>query len=72
MNQISATVGQVGPKVYRVSLGRGDENWRPELFPGSDDAFEAGCTCPVEQPWPGGFAFAFDCPLHQLERRQDA
>lgn len=49
-------------------LPLGQEDWRPELFPGSDEAVEKGCTCPERQPWPGAFQFATDCPVHELEK----
>lgn len=52
--------------IYIVSLPRGQENLRPDPFPGSDKAFDQGCTCPISQPWPGQLAFAEGCPIHQL------
>ena len=54
--------------IIRVSLPKGSERWRPPFFPGSDEAQEVGCTCPANQPWPGAFDFASDCPEHELER----
>ena len=57
-----------GQRVIVCELGPGWENYRPELFPGSDKAHAKGCTCPVLQPWPGRLAFAEDCPHHQLEK----
>lgn len=53
--------------VYICKLPPGQENFRIEPFPGSDEAFERGCTCPVDQPWPGRYAFAGDCPVHVME-----
>lgn len=58
--------------VFSVVLPRGSEHWRPELFPGSDEATERGCLCPVSQPWPGGFRYAADCPVHELQQRMDS
>jgi len=45
----------------------GSENWRPEPFPGSEEAFARGCACPLLQPWPGRLTFAMDCPVHEME-----
>ena len=52
-----------------VTLPPDQKDWRPELFPGSEEAFQQGCTCPEHQPWPGGFTFAFDCPVHEMEKK---
>lgn len=49
-------------------LPTGQENWKPDLFPGSDEAFERGCTCPLFQPWPGELFFDTECPIHELEK----
>ena len=49
-------------------------DWRPELMPGSDEAFEKGCTCPSFQPcdhgYPGELFFDTECPIHELEKRK--
>lgn len=58
--------------IITCALPRGHENWRPDPFPGSDVAAARGCTCPVDQPWPGSLAFADDCPVHQIERAKDS
>lgn len=60
------------PPTISVTLPRGNENWCPDLFPGSDVAAESGCLCPVSQPWPGAFVFAINCPVHELERKLDS
>jgi hypothetical protein len=52
-------------------LPRGHEKWRPDPFPGSDEAAAADCSCPLHQPWPGKLIFALDCPVHQLEKSQN-
>jgi hypothetical protein len=54
--------------VYRVQLPKDDPFWQPFLFPGSNDAQDAGCTCPEEQPYPGALDIADDCQVHELER----
>jgi hypothetical protein len=54
------------PIIIRCTLPAGNADWRPPLFPGSEDAEEAGCTCPANQPWPGAFDFSSDCPVHEL------
>lgn len=51
-----------------ITLPENAKDWKPELFPGSEEAFAAGCTCPVNQPWPGGFRFAVDCPVHEMAK----
>lgn len=56
---------------WKVKLGDADKNWKPEKFPGSVEAIKEGCTCPFTQPWPGGFEFSGDCPIHQLEKVVD-
>ncbi len=48
-------------------LPRGHETWRPDPFPGSDEAHAIGCVCPVQQPWPGQLAFDTACPVHELD-----
>jgi len=53
-------------EIIICALGHGWERYRPGLFPGSEEAYEQGCTCPILQPWPGKLAFASDCPHHQL------
>lgn len=54
--------------IVTVKLGRGEEYWKPAPFPGSQEAADEGCTCPIEQPWPGRLAFDEECPVHELER----
>lgn len=54
-------------RIITLDLAAADRNWRPDPFPGSECAFERGCTCPVHQPWPGALAFAAGCPIHELE-----
>lgn len=56
------------PETITVQLPEGQEKWRPDPFPGSDVAIEAGCKCPLHQPWPGKITFAVDCPVHELDR----
>jgi hypothetical protein len=41
--------------------------YRPDPFPGSEDAWEEGCTCPLQTRWPGFLQFSSDCPVHALE-----
>jgi hypothetical protein len=55
-------------QIVTCLLPSGQENWRPDPFPGSDEAAEAGCSCPREQPWPGRLQFSCDCPVHELEK----
>lgn len=62
----------MGRQFITCRLPPGYENHRDDPFPGSDKAAGMGCTCPVEQPWPGGNVFASDCPIHQLRRAEDA
>ena len=50
-----------------VELPSDQETWRPDPFPGSDEAFDKGCTCPQAQPWPGHLILASDCPIHEME-----
>lgn len=60
--------------IIEVRLPRGDEYWRPGSMPGSPMSIDSGCRCPVDQPWPGGFRFSTDCPIHRLQlagRRND-
>lgn len=49
-----------------LDLPEGSKDWRPDLFPGSDEAFECGCTCPQFQPWPGRLLFDPECPAHVI------
>lgn len=42
--------------------------FRIDPFPGSVDARMQGCSCPVQQPWPGGAAFDDQCHVHQLDK----
>ena len=42
-------------------------DWKPDPFPGSDEAIDAGCTCPLYQP-SGELKFAEGCKVHELER----
>lgn len=55
-----------------LTLPREDKNWRPDPFPGSDEAFKLGCSCPANQPWPGALIFAANCPVHELTRKLDS
>jgi hypothetical protein len=57
------------PKTVTTQLPPGQESWRPEPFPGSDEAADDGCTCPEHQPWPGALTFSTDCPVHELEKQ---
>lgn len=50
------------------TLPEGSKDWRPDPFPGSDEAFERGCTCPQFQPWPGQLLFDPECPAHVLSQ----
>jgi hypothetical protein len=59
-------------RIIRCKLPDSEYTWRPAQFPGSDEARSFGCTCPEEQPWPGAFDFAEDCPLHELEQEPSA
>lgn len=54
--------------IVTVRLPFDQQEWRPPLFPGSSEALNAGCTCPARQPWPGGFRFRTDCPVHEIEK----
>lgn len=54
--------------VITCTLPKGSEEWRPDPFPGTDEAISLGCKCPPQQPWPGALAFADDCPVHEIER----
>lgn len=54
------------PKFITCRLSAEDANYRPPEFPGSEEAFEKGCTCPQLQPWPGALKFSTDCPIHGL------
>lgn len=49
-------------------LPAGHENWRPDPFPGSEEAEDKGCICPSWQPWPGELFFDDKCPVHELEK----
>lgn len=53
----------------RCDLPKGSEDWRPDPFPGSEEAVAASCRCPHDQPWPGSLIFDISCPVHELERR---
>ena len=58
--------------IHREPGGKAIKNGRqfgPMGFPGSEEAFEQGCTCPQNQPWPGLFNFASDCPVHEVVRK---
>lgn len=58
-------------QVYRCKLPTELNGWRPEpLFPGSDEAIAAGCTCPPDQPWPTALLISSDCPRHELEHER--
>lgn len=48
------------------------------MNPGSKEAVDAGCLCPVldnnrgrRKPWPGDWWVNTDCPLHGLTRPED-
>lgn len=56
------------PNLVTCTLPPGQEHWRPDPFPGSEQAFQQGCTCPVMQPWPGKLTFSLECPVHELEQ----
>lgn len=55
--------------VIRCDLPDEAKDWRPDPFPGSEVAFNRGCTCPQCQPWPGQLLFDTECPIHELERK---
>lgn len=57
-------------QILMVRLGIGEEHWRPPLFPGSQEAADEGCICPIEQPWPGAFYFNDKCQVHELTTRK--
>lgn len=50
-----------------LALPADQSRWAPDPFPGSPEAAEAGCVCPIEQPWPGQLRLATDCPVHELK-----
>jgi hypothetical protein len=52
----------------RCDLPPDQRDFRPDPFPGSEDAFRSGCTCPQNQPLLGGFLFDINCPVHELEK----
>lgn len=52
--------------ILHCSLPAGHENYRPEPFPGSDEAVEKGCLCPKVQPWPGRLELDNACPVHEI------
>jgi hypothetical protein len=66
------TRGTLVMAVLRLALPSGHERWRPDPFPGSDDAERQGCTCPILQPWPGFLSVDDACPVHEIEKGFDA
>lgn len=54
--------------IITCELPEGKERWRPDPFPGSDDAVRAGCNCPNVQPWPGALRVTTDCPIHDVKK----
>lgn len=56
--------------ILTLAVPPGD--WRPDPFPGSAAARAGGCTCPVDQPWPGRLNIDTECPIHEPEKVPDA
>ena len=55
--------------ILKLSVPSGD--WRPNPFPGDDNAITKGCVCPRDQTmWPQYIRIDADCPVHEMKPAQ--